>query len=187
MQPLLIMLAGPNGAGKSTYYHTYLSHLAVPFLNADNLAKETGLDAYTAAEQIARIRDILCEQKQGFITETVLSDPVGAKIDFLKHASDQGFQVRLIFIGVKDAALSLKRVAGRVQAGGHDVPEDKIKQRYPRTLDNLKRGIHQLPDVWIYDNSGYTNPYHLLAKYENGKQVYRSPSNDIPAWAQPFV
>jgi len=138
MRPLLIMLAGPNGAGKSTYYQAFLSHLGLSFLNADNLAKQTGLDAYTAAEQIARIREVMCVQKQSFITETVLSDPVGAKIDFLRQASKQGFQVRLIFIGLTDVALSQKRVASRVQAGGHPVPIDKIQQHYPRTLDNLK-------------------------------------------------
>ena len=186
MQPLLIMLAGPNGAGKSTYYQAFLSHLGLPFLNADNLAKKTGLDAYASAEQIARIREIMCAQKQAYITETVLSDPVGAKINFLKQASKQGFQVRLIFIGITDAALSQERVASRVKAGGHDVPADKIQKLYPRTLKNLKLGIEQLPDVWIYDNSSYENPYHLLARYKDNKQVYKS-TNPIPDWARPFV
>lgn len=186
MQPLLIMLAGPNGAGKSTYHRAYLSHLDLPFLNADNLANETGLDAYTSAEQIARIREIMCEQKQSFIIETVFSDPVGAKINFLKQAVKQGFQVRLIFIGIADAALSQERVASRVKAGGHSVPADKIQKRYPRTLDNLKLGIEQLPDVWIYDNSSYENPYHLLVQYKDNKQVYKS-TKPIPNWAQPFV
>ena len=186
MQPFLIMLAGPNGAGKSTYHQVYLSHLNLPFLNADTLANETGLDTYTSAEQIARIREIMCAKKQSFIVETVLSDPVGAKINFLKQAFRQGFQVRLIFIGIADAALSQKRVASRVKAGGHDVPTDKIQQRYPRTLNNLKLGIEQLPDVWIYDNSSFKNPYHLLAQYKDNKQVYRS-KHPIPEWAQLFV
>ena len=186
MQPVLIMLAGPNGAGKSTYYLAYFSHLNLPFLNADNLANKTGLDAYTSAEQIAQIQEIMCAQKQSFITETVLSDPVGAKINFLKQASTQGFQVRLIFIGIADAVLSQERVANRVKAGGHNVPSDKIQKRYPRTLDNLKLGIEQLPDVWIYDNSSYENPYHLLARYKDNKQVYKS-TNPIPDWAKLFM
>lgn len=186
MQPLLIMLAGPNGAGKSTFYRAYLSHLGLPFLNADNLAKETGLDAYSSADEIARIREMMCAQKQGFITETVLSDPVGAKIEFLKQASEQGFHVRLIFIGIEDAGLSQKRVDGRVKAGGHGVPADKIQQCYPRTLENLKRGMEQLPDVWIYDNSSYQIPYQLLAQFKAGKPSYKS-ENTMPDWAQPFV
>lgn len=186
MPPLVVMLAGPNGAGKSTYYQAYLSHLALPFLNADNLANKTGLDAYTSAEQIARIREIMRVQKQSFIVETVLSGTVGAKINFLKKAVKQGFQVRFIFIGIADAALSQERVASRVKAGGHNVPADKIQQCYPRTLENLKLGIEQLPDVWIYDNSSYENPYHLLAQYKDNKQVYQS-TRSTPDWAQPFV
>ena len=78
------------------------------------------------------------------------------------------------------------RVIGRVKAGGHSVPNDKILQRYPRTLDNLKRGIEQLPDVWIYDNSSFQCPYHLLAQYKDGKQVYKT-ANHIPTWAKAFA
>jgi predicted ABC-type ATPase len=176
------MLAGPNGAGKSTFYSSYLKGLDLPFLNADILAKQTGLDAYVAAEQIARIRELLCEQGQGFITETVFSDPVGAKIDFLKKALSQGFEVRLIFIGIQDAQLSKDRVAARVEAGGHDVPADKLLKRYPRTLENLKRAIKKLPDVWIYDNSSYQAPYRLIAKYKDAKQAYRNEA-PLPHWA----
>jgi predicted ABC-type ATPase len=182
MKPPLIMLAGPNGAGKSTFYETYLAPLGLPFLNADNLVRITGLDAYSAAQQIAQIRDLLCEQKKGFITETVLSDPIGAKVDFLANAVRAGFEVRLIFIGIADATLSQSRVAGRVAAGGHDVPTDKIIQRYPRTLENLKRAIQTLPDVWIYDNSSYTTPYQLLAVTSDGTCTQRS-NNTLPDWA----
>ena len=52
MNPQLIMLAGPNGAGKSTFYQTYLAGLGLPFLNADVLAAEVGMEAYEAAAHI---------------------------------------------------------------------------------------------------------------------------------------
>jgi predicted ABC-type ATPase len=94
--PLLIMLAGTNGAGKSTFWETHLKHLNLPFLNADILARETGLDAYTSAKNIAFIRDELIERQDSFITETVLSDPVGEKVQILANASEKGFDVTLI-------------------------------------------------------------------------------------------
>ena len=88
MKPQLIMLAGPNGAGKSTFFRADLSELGLPFLNPHILAAETGLDSYDAAAQIADMRRILIGRRTGFITETVLSDPVGAKVGDLAQAVD---------------------------------------------------------------------------------------------------
>lgn len=180
------MLAGPNGAGKSSFFHAYLEHLNLPFLNADVLARETGLDAYAAAREIASIRDRLVERGDGFITETVLSDPVGAKVEFLDSASRNGFDVCLIFVGLEDAELSRRRVASRVKAGGHDVPEAKIFSRYGRTLDNLERAIAQLPRVLVYDNSSYAEPHRFIAEFRTGALFRRGPGA-VPAWATRFV
>ena len=104
MKPLLVMLAGPNSAGKSTFYESYLSVLGLPFLNADVLASVMGLAAYEAAARIAGrppIRQL--GRRMGFVTETVLSDPVGSKVDFLAEAAASGFDVQLIYIGIEDA------------------------------------------------------------------------------------
>ena len=91
--PLLVMLAGPNGAGKSTFYEAYLKRLGLPFLNADVLARETGLDAYEAARTIAAIRDGCIERRESFVTETVFSDPQGEKVAVLGRAAEAGFDV----------------------------------------------------------------------------------------------
>ena len=96
------MLAGPNGAGKSTFYEAYLSGLGLPFLNANVLAKVTGMDAYEAAERISDARRIMIGRGKGFITETVFSDPVGAKVNLLAEAVEAGFDVQLIYIGIID-------------------------------------------------------------------------------------
>lgn len=185
MIPLLVMLAGPNGAGKSTFYETYLASLGLPFLNADVLAAEVGLDAYAAAEQVAAARRVLIERRTGFVTETVLSDPVGAKVEILADAAAQGFDVHLIFIGIADAGMSAERVAARVQAGGHDVPVEKIRARYSRTLDNLERAIARLPRVTMYDNSNFADPYRLIAEFQGGSMVKKTKGR-IPAWARRF-
>jgi len=186
MQPLLIMLAGPNGAGKSTFYEAHLSHLGLPFLNADVLAAHAGIDAYTAANEIASIRDAMVDRKESFITETVLSDPVGAKVDFLRQTVRSGYDVQLIFIGVENAALSAERVAARTAAGGHDVPAEKLKCRYPRSMANLERAIKVLPRVLLYDNSTYENPHRFLADFRDGTVVRRGKGR-MPKWARSFV
>lgn len=185
MRPPLLLLAGPNGAGKSTFFEAYLSELGLPFLNADRLAAETGMGAYEAAAEIASIRRVLVERRIGFATETVLSDPVGEKVEFLAAAVDEGFDVHLIYIGIADAEMSARRVASRVEAGGHDVPLEKITARYERSLTNLARAVAQLPRVTIYDNSNFENPFRLIAEFRAG-EMHCEPASSIPDWARRF-
>ena len=166
------MLAGPNGAGKSTFYESHLSALGLPFLNADVLVAHTGMDTYEAAERIDDARRIFVTRRMGFVTETVFSDPVGAKVDF-------------IYIGIEDAEFSAERVAARVRAGGHDVPLEKILARYARTLENLERAIDRLPRVTLYDNSSFDEPFRLIAEFHNGK-LHSSSVNPMPPWARRF-
>jgi predicted ABC-type ATPase len=186
MKPLLVLVAGPNGAGKSTYYEAFLSDPSLPFLNADILAAESGLDSFEAARVLDAKRARLIESKQGFVTETVFSDPKGAKLDMLRAAVEAGFDVKLIFIGLESAELSARRVAQRVAHGGHDVPLEKIAARYQRTLDNLKAAITALPDITIIDNSSATEPYRLLARFVNGNLVERA-DGPMPAWTKGII
>lgn len=185
-QPFLIMLAGPNGAGKSTFYSLYLSNRAVPFLNADLLAKKYSIDSYKAAEKIAVLRDELVRQNKSFITETVLSDPVSAKVNFLNATRAIGYDVTLVYIGIPSPDFSARRVSARVEAGGHDVPLDKIKSRYNRTLINLDKAIKSGLHVRIYDNSSIKNPYRFLAEFDKQKLKRQSPS-PIPDWAKRII
>lgn len=124
------MLAGPNGAGKSTFFESHLRQLNLPFLKADILARETGVDTYEAARTIAAIRDQLIAKNECFITETILSDPVGEKVEVLAQAAKSGFDVTLIYIGVVNSNLSKDRVQSRVEPGGHDVPTEKLAASY---------------------------------------------------------
>ncbi len=172
-RPILIMLAGPNGAGKTTFYQSFLAHLPLPFINADHLARTFNLDPYEAAEEADRVRRAFVERGQGFISETVLSDPEGAKLDFLVEAAGKGFDVHLIFISIHDVDLSVKRVEDRVRAGGHDVPKDKLLSRFERTQRNLLKACRVLPRVTIFENSSFTRPFRFVAEYRNGKRVAR--------------
>lgn len=179
------MLAGPNGAGKSTFFRTFLADKGLPFVNADQIAAELGLGAYEAASIAEAIRVRLINERDSFVTETVLSDPVGAKVAFLKDAQASGYDVTLIFIGLANPDLSAGRVKARVQAGGHDVPHDKIMARYERTLRNLERAIEGLQQVIIYDNSSANEPYRFLAEFRHG-QPHQLTDDPIPGWARRF-
>ena len=167
-RPIIIAITGSNGAGKTTFFHSYLSDTGLFFVNADDLAEEFGIGAYEAAKIADKLRHTLVTGRESFIFETVLSDPVGEKISFLKNANSNGYHVALIFILINDESSSIERVALRVTQGGHDVPEEKLRDRFARTRQNLKRAIESLPLVLIFDNSDLFDPYRFMAVYVDG-------------------
>jgi len=188
-EPVLVFLAGSNGAGKSTFFRDYLKPLGLPFINADEIAQELreaaspgeteGLDRL-AFEKAEELRSSILEARLSFCTETVFSDPQGGKLDFLQKARASGYTVFLVFIGISSPELSIARVMQRVEQGGHDVPDDRLIGRYPRTLANLRDAIPLVNEAFLFDNSSDQNPFRLVAIYSEGQVVRRV--DPLPAW-----
>jgi predicted ABC-type ATPase len=179
-RPIVVALAGPNGAGKTTFHGAHLAAAGLRFVNADDLARELGVEPYEAAELASRLREALLDQGESFVFETVFSDPVGDKLELLRRASTRGYTVVLCFIGLDSPELADERVAMRVLQGGHDVPTDKVFARYPRITDNLARAIRELPHVLAYDNSDLGRPFRKVAEFERGAPVVLNPP--APPW-----
>lgn len=189
-EPLLVVLAGPNGAGKSTFFKHYLRAQGLPFVNADLIANELGAGdpvaiATAATRLAARYREDLLRQKSSFVFETVFSDPVGDKIEFLRRAQDAGYRVILVFIGLDTAVISQARVIQRVAKGGHDVPDDKLRSRFPRTLTNLSRALKTVDFAMLFDNSSVDQPFRHAATFESGAPV--TVAEILPAWLEKIL
>ena len=178
--PHLIFLAGPNGAGKSTYYRTFLRTSGLQFVNADELTRKLGVPNTEAANFADGVRDALLSSGESFITETVFSDPVGAKLNFLRRAIAAGYDVHVHFIGISGAGLSEIRVMQRVAQGGHDVPSDRLERRFHQSLRNLAEAITFVSDVRVFDNSGIDHPFRLVLRSERGQIMFRA--NPFPEW-----
>jgi len=179
-RPVVVAVAGPNGAGKTTFCNALLRQSGLRFVNADEIARDMNLDAYTAAALAGALRAELVKQRESFVFETVFSDPAGEKVRFLKSAAVSGYTVVLCFVGIPSADVSGQRVAMRVTQGGHDVPRDKLKDRFPRTLANLKRAIRELPLVLVFDNGDLGRPFRRLAEFEKGRRVFLAAG--LPRW-----
>lgn len=184
-RPLLIAVAGPNGAGKTTFCRYHLGDLRLRYVNADLLARELALGPYEAADLTTALRESLVRQRESFVFETVFSDPAGDKLAFLVDAGAQGYTVVLCFVGLEGVSLSETRVAMRVLKGGHDVPTRKIKERFPRTLANLRRAVRSLPHVLLFDNSDLSRPFRAVATFEGGALV--EAGGPVPPWARRLV
>jgi predicted ABC-type ATPase len=184
-RPILVAIAGPNGAGKTTFFHAHVASAGLRFLNADVLAAELATEPYAAARLADALRDALIERGESFVFETVFSDPVGAKVGFLEEAVRCGYVVVLCYIGLSGPDQSIERVAMRVSQGGHDVPHEKLRSRFSRTLVNLKSAIARLPHVLIYDNSDLSIPYRQVAVFHHGKP--HDLQEPLPDWLRPVL
>ena len=179
-RPVIVAVTGPNGAGKTTFYHAHLRSVGLRFVNADVMARELNLDAYSAARMADVLRRQLVEQRESFVFETVFSDPVGDKLAFLKEAAGNGYTVVLCFIGLSGPDVSEERVARRVSQGGHDVPSEKLTSRFPRTLVNFQAAICELPHVWVFDNDDLRESFRRIAVFEQGRPVFLA--RRVPGW-----
>ena len=181
--PVLLLLAGPNGAGKSTLVERVLApRTGLPFINADVIAHERwpGEElehAYEASRAATVLRERLLSKQRSFITETVFSHP--SKVGLVHKAIGAGYLVDVHVVMVP-ADVSVGRVAHRVRRGGHDVPENKIRERWER-LWPLLVDVRTVADrTTFYDNSSATHPYRTCAVFERG-QLIGAPT--WPRWA----
>ncbi|MSR57965.1 MAG: hypothetical protein EXS05_09855 [Planctomycetaceae bacterium] len=184
-RPIIVAIAGPNGAGKTTFFYAHLASAGLRFVNADVLADELATAPYAAARLAASLRQALVQRRESFVFETVFSDPVGDKLAFLEETARCGYEVVLCYIGLSSARQSSERVAMRVSQGGHDVPDEKLRSRFPRTLDNLREAIVRLPHVLVYDNSDLHVPYRQVAVFDHGKP--RQLQEPIPDWLRSLI
>ena len=183
---LIVIVAGPNGAGKSTFVETFLKPTGILVVNPDEVAKGLSPDSPEAlAYEAARVADAwrrdLAARGVSFCMESVFSDPQGAKVDFLKECRSNGYRVVMVFIGLESADLSRGRIMERVEAGGHDVPDEKIVTRFPRTFANLRQALTFVDQAFLFDNSSADQPYRFVAEFRNGRRRRRKGYR--PAWA----
>ncbi len=161
----LHVVIGPNGSGKTTFVTEFLA-LELPgyvCVNADEIAKarwpaDPDVHAYEAAQVAAETRAHLIAGGRSFIAETVFSHP--SKLDLIRSAQGARYQVVLHVMLVPEE-LAVRRVAYRVQAGGHDVPEHKIRERYHRLWQLVAHAISLADRAVVYDNTRSTGPVKI--------------------------
>jgi predicted ABC-type ATPase len=83
--------------------------------------------------------------------ETVLSTDKYRPLVSL--AKVHGFEIQLLHVVLRDVELNIQRVKTRAAKGGHDVPEDKIRERRGRSFQQLAWFLDQADRALIYDNS----------------------------------
>lgn len=147
--PRLLVFAGPNGSGKSTV--TEKVKTVGKYVNADEIKKQLDCSDSEAAKIAEATREYLVKNKEDFTFETVLSTP--RNIELMVRAKDVGYQVVCVYILTKDPEINISRVKNRVKAGGHGVPNEKIRERFIRALRLFPKLFAVCDELYVFDNS----------------------------------
>ena len=88
----------------------------------------------------------------------------------------------LTFIALENPDAHVARVADRVAAGLHDIPEEKVRERYERSLERAADALRIVDHALLLDNSSISEPFRAVAEIDRGEIV--AQDNDLPRWAR---
>jgi predicted ABC-type ATPase len=197
----IVVAAGTNGAGKSVIAGEFLAARAKgAYFNPDLVAKAmVDKDGVTLAEANARawnlgfdllIRSI--ERNEDFSFETTLGG--NSITQALLRAGASGLDVYLFYVGLDSPDRHIARVSARVIRGGHPIPAEKIRERYPKSLANLIKLLACASEVRIYDNSDESDdgtPRARLVLSMSRQRIVKPTLDELvaaaPEWAKPVV
>lgn len=202
-RPLIFVLAGVNGAGNSSVAGAILEAHGLTWFNPDSYARELlqqqGWDqgaANAAAWAFGKERlEAAIAHGTNFAFETTL----GARtIPRLLREASKTHAVIMLFCGLSSVEKHIERVARRVEHGGHDIPTEKIRERWLSSRQNLIELLPHLAELQLFDNSATAGPGEeipspiLLLKLRAGRMVLPAPTDvaalmATPDWAKPIV
>lgn len=201
MPAKLFVLAGVNGAGKSSLGGAAIQASGAEFFNPDIAAtrlreQQPGLfteQANGLAWTLGR-RGLEKALVDGltYAFETTLGGASMTKL--LLDGARAGAEVHVWYAGLATPELHLRRIQARVAAGGHDIPEAKVRERFDASRSNLVRLMPHLASLRVYDNSFEADPRAgrrpqpvLLLQMQAGRVIAHAPLRAVPAWAKPLL
>lgn len=199
--PTITVLAGVNGAGKSSIAGEFAETTPDFYFNPDTVALKIrtlhpGITLTLANAHAWQIGKSLLEQaikeRKDYRFGTTLGGNTITRL--LKDAAQSGHRLHLWFCGLESPDLHLRRVRARVTKGGHDIPEEKIRERWSGSRENLIRLLPCIHHLRVYDNSfeadpAKGNPPRPVLLLEMKRQKITAPDDlsDAPEWVQPIL
>jgi predicted ABC-type ATPase len=199
--PCIYVLAGTNGAGKSSISGAMLLQQGTEYFNPDEAAQRilhanpgiTQEQANSAAwYEGKRLLERAIRERLDFAFETTLGGSTIAAL--LASALAAGIEVRIWYVGLSSPELHIARVRSRVARGGHNIPEDRIRERYDRSRSNLIQLLPAVTELRVYDNSDEADPGTgaapqptLILHWAQRRVVKSCDLKKAPEWAKPIL
>ncbi|MCC5842969.1 MAG: zeta toxin family protein [Verrucomicrobia bacterium] len=199
--PVITVLAGVNGAGKSSIGGEFIETATDFFFNPDTIAAKIralhpDISPALANGHAWQIGKSLLEQAiedgRDYRFETTLG---GRSItELLQKAARSGHRLHIWFCGLESPELHLRRVRARVKQGGHDIPGDKIRERWNGSRENLIRLLPDIHHLRVFDNSAEGDPAMgqaprpvLVLEIKNRRITAPADLTGTPDWAKPVL
>ena len=170
------IIGGINGAGKSSLSGVLKTQKNLgQIIDVDKIVKENACSNIEAGRlAIEKINNFL-DNGISFTQETTLAGKQTIKTT--KTAKDNGYIIRLYYVGLDTAEESVKRIKNRVLKGGHDISDEDVFRRFNKRFDVLKQILPYCDEVVFFDND---NGFLEVAEYISGELIYKT--NHKPDW-----
>jgi len=195
----ILVAAGTNGAGKSSIVGEFLAAKGGAYFNPDLAARELiqkGVPTEQANASAWKLGFNALQRaisnNEDFSFETTLGGNTIARE--LHQAIKVGLKIYIWYVGLASPELHIARVRARVGRGGHEIPEAKIRERYPKSLANLVSFIGSAAQVHVFDNSVESTeglPQTIRVFRVRGERIVEPDLETLmtqtPNWAKPVV
>lgn len=200
--PVILVLAGVNGAGKSSIAGAQLRQEGLNYFNPDEAAQRIRDQIGCTMDQAnslawhegkRRLEEAI-ESRSNYAFESTLAGNTIPRL--LREAAKAGFELLVWYVGLTNADQHIARVRARVAAGGHDIPDQRIQERWDASRRNVIALMPFLTELRVLDNSREGDPAAgtipepiLLLHWRRGRIVAPSPQDlgTTPEWAKPMV
>lgn len=150
------------------------------FVNSDEIAK--GLSPFNSdsiavaveASRIMykRIKELIASGAT-FAMETTLATRSVANL--IREAQREGYYVTLLYFWLNTPDLAVERVKMRVEAGGHNIPENTIRRRYKAGIENLFKLYLPISDYWMITDNSMTSMEIVAKGFRDEKKEVFNP------------
>ena len=176
------IIGGVNGVGKSSFTGVLKScttDLGV-IVDVDKITAHNGGSALDGGKAAIRIMEDCIARGISFTQETTLSGHRTEKT--AQRVREAGYSVRLFYVGLDTVEESKRRIANRVERGGHNINTEDVERRFSARWEAVSKVLPYCDEAAFYDND---NGFVQVATYRNGELI---PEGEYrPAWIRELV
>jgi predicted ABC-type ATPase len=200
--PTLYLITGSNGAGKSTVGPDYLPNDIKDnyrVFDGDKLYMSKSRELFPTItkspkeakklagefviETLERLVEEALANRDNFVYEGHF--PSYATWNFPKRFKDNGYKIKMLFLGLANVDISEMRVGIRTKKGGHNVPRWDIENNFYGNLEMLNDHYQLLDHLQIVDTSEFLPK--PLGTFHGENVISCINEGELPQWFTKYL